>query len=75
MNHTQRFSLDGKVALVTGSWRGTGAGIAQALGREGCRVLVHGFEKPFLGFLLTTRRTNFVGLKASLPRGSCFSRV
>ncbi|HIG00554.1 MAG TPA: SDR family oxidoreductase [Myxococcales bacterium] len=37
--------LRGKVALVTGSWRGTGAGIAEMLGREGCRVLVHGFEK------------------------------
>lgn len=37
--------LAGKVALVTGSWRGTGAGIAEILGREGCRVLVHGFEK------------------------------
>lgn len=36
--------LAGKVALVTGSWRGTGAGIAELLGREGCRVLVHGLE-------------------------------
>jgi len=36
--------LGGKVALVTGSYRGTGAGIAEALGREGARVVVHGFE-------------------------------
>lgn len=34
----------GKTALVTGSWRGTGAGIAGVLAREGARVLVHGLE-------------------------------
>jgi NAD(P)-dependent dehydrogenase (short-subunit alcohol dehydrogenase family) len=36
--------LKDKVALVTGSHRGTGSGIALALAREGARVLVHGFE-------------------------------
>jgi len=36
--------LQGKVALVTGSYRGTGSGIAAALAREGAAVLVHGFE-------------------------------
>jgi 3-oxoacyl-[acyl-carrier protein] reductase len=35
--------LEGKVALVTGSYRGTGAGIARALAAEGATVLVHGF--------------------------------
>lgn len=34
--------LGDKVALVTGSWRGTGAGIARVLAAEGATVLVHG---------------------------------
>ncbi|MFN0089097.1 MAG: SDR family NAD(P)-dependent oxidoreductase [Acidimicrobiales bacterium] len=36
--------LSGKVALVSGSWRGTGAGTAAVLAAEGAEVLVHGFE-------------------------------
>lgn len=36
--------LNGKVALVTGSYRGTGRAIAEALAREGASVIVHGFE-------------------------------
>ncbi len=36
--------LDGRRALVTGSYRGTGAGLACVLAREGARVAVHGFE-------------------------------
>jgi NAD(P)-dependent dehydrogenase (short-subunit alcohol dehydrogenase family) len=36
--------LTDKVALVTGSYRGTGAGIARALAGEGATVLVHGLE-------------------------------
>ena len=38
-------NLDGKVALVTGSYRGTGAGIAERLGAEGAHVIVHGFTE------------------------------
>ncbi len=37
--------LEGRVALVTGSHRGTGAGIAEQLASEGATVLVHGFEE------------------------------
>ena len=37
--------LAGKTALVTGSYRGTGEGVAKVLAREGARVLVHGFEE------------------------------
>jgi 3-oxoacyl-[acyl-carrier protein] reductase len=36
--------LAGKIALVSGSYRGTGSGIAEALAREGATVAVHGFE-------------------------------
>jgi len=36
--------LTGKRALVTGSYRGTGRGIARVLAGEGAHVLVHGFE-------------------------------
>ena len=37
--------LTGRTALVTGSYRGTGAGIARVLASEGARVFVHGFER------------------------------
>ncbi len=36
--------LEGKTALVTGSYRGTGSAIAEGLAREGAEVFVHGFE-------------------------------
>lgn len=36
--------LAGRTALVTGSYRGTGAGIARILASEGAHVVVHGLE-------------------------------
>lgn len=36
--------LSGKTVLVTGGYRGTGAGISAVLASEGAHVLVHGFE-------------------------------
>ena len=38
----ERFSLQGKTALVTGSSRGLGAGIAMALAEAGANVAIHG---------------------------------
>ena len=38
------FGISGKVAFITGSYRGTGAGIASSLSKEGAHVIVHGFE-------------------------------
>lgn len=36
--------LVGKVALVTGSSKGIGKGIALRLAREGMRVIIHGLD-------------------------------
>ena len=36
--------ITGRVALVTGSYRGTGSGIARILASEGAAVAVHGFD-------------------------------
>ncbi|MEW5981670.1 MAG: 2-dehydro-3-deoxy-D-gluconate 5-dehydrogenase KduD [Acidobacteriota bacterium] len=40
------FRLDGRVALVTGSSRGLGAGMAMALGAAGAQIVLHDRDAP-----------------------------
>ena len=50
--------LTGKIALVTGSSRGIGRGIALALAREGCDLLLTGRDREALETAAQSIRSN-----------------
>src|SRR2546423_8025707 len=59
----QPFDLSGKVALVTGAYRGLGFAIAQGLARAGAKVVLNGRRQDALDSAAEMRRGD--GLEAS----------
>jgi 3-hydroxybutyrate dehydrogenase len=56
--------LKGRTALVTGSTSGIGLGIARALAREGCAIMLNGFGEAGEIEKLRASLSNEVGVKA-----------
>jgi len=71
--------LDGLVALVTGSSRGIGRGIAMEMAREGARLVLHATSRESLretSNILAGLGVDFIGVAADLSRiESCESVV
>jgi gluconate 5-dehydrogenase len=61
--YLQAFSLEGKVALITGSARGLGLEIAQAMAGSGAHVILNGRDADSLGSAVRTMTSR--GLQAS----------
>ena len=55
MSDNNLFSLDGKVALVTGSSTGLGKVMAKALGRAGAKVAMNYFNNEEIEYLMLKR--------------------
>jgi len=64
---THAFSLDGRVALVTGASRGIGFAIAEALADNGARVLLNGRDRTML-----LRKTDELRAKGGKAEAAAF---
>jgi len=64
---THAFSLDGRVALVTGASRGIGFAIAAALAENGARVLLNGRDRTML-----MRKTEEIRAKGGKAEAAAF---
>ncbi|MGA3165230.1 MAG: oxidoreductase [Terriglobia bacterium] len=67
--NTERPSLAGQVAVVTGSTQGVGGGIARKFGEHGARVLVHGLESQRAGGEKIVQAIEAAGSQALLVTG------
>ena len=73
LDELQRFRLDGRVAIVTGATGGIGGRLAEALGRVGARVAVHGRDQERAGAL--TSRLGKEGIEAAAVIGDLTRRA
>ncbi len=63
--------LSGKVALITGSSRGIGRGIAQALHEEGCQVILNGRTPDTLSQIAQSVGGRYVVGDVCIPEQAC----
>src|SRR5258705_4226721 len=63
---TSPFDLSGKVALVTGAYRGLGFAIAQGLARAGAQVVLNGRKKDQLDIAVQKLRDQNLGASTAI---------